>query len=160
MLPQRALVETVAKDSEYIDKVLMASTYISPLNDTSLENILRFDYPDLSRRVFPPPLSSPPKSFNRIQSASDWEDTPGNNDDQKIDYLVAQANQNLHYIILPNDESINSISQKNLYVIVNQHIGQIKKKLLLTGEWTPIGQLQQVDHDEKVQVYRNEKIVP
>jgi hypothetical protein len=160
MRPQQALIETVDRDlrhSEHVEKAVMASTYISLINDTSLENILRFDYPELDSTIAFPVLSYPPQSFNRIQSAADWEATPGTNDDEKINYLVEQANQNLDYIILPDDASIENIRSKHPHVIVNRHIGEIKKRLIQSGEWIAVGPLQKVDHDEEVQIYRNER---
>ena len=136
----------------------MTTSYISAaINDTSLNNILRFDYLGLESRVDLPPKTYPPSTFNRITSVSDWKATPGSNDEEKLAYLVEQANLELDYIILPDEDSIENIRPKLPYVVVNRYIGEIKQQLLTSGEWTPVGPVEQVDHDESVQVYRNEQ---
>lgn len=161
MKPQRQLLETVLNDLIQFktrENILLGVTYISNINDVSLSNILNFNYLASPSGYLIKPASrlNFPYTFNAISSPYNWEVLPGKTDSEKITTLVNKANEELHYVILPEDKSIPYIEPLAPYVIVNRHNGQIKKQLLASGNWKAISEPIQVDNHEVVRLYRNE----
>lgn len=152
------------KENQVSDFVYVTTSFLSSVHDCSLENILFFDYlankVQGSQQIVFPPLGYPPQTFNRIHSLSDWQAIPVSTDTDKIDYLVKKANQDIDYLILPDEQSTVAIAGKLPYVIVNRHADEIRNRVLSSGIWIPIGDIIQTDNDESIQVYRNQMRIP
>lgn len=170
MAPQQSIIETIAQDAaarNVSETVYMSTTFLTSLNNSSLRNILAFDYhPQASpqrrnewiSKLQLPPASYPAQTFNRVQSPSDWATVAGTTDQEKIAFLVDVANQSLDYAILPTEESFPVIGRINPHVIVNRYAEEIKTQLLETGSWTVISDSIQVDNSQFIRIYRNDAI--
>ena len=162
MQSHKKIIETVISDQKYdnsVDQIFLATSYVSYLNDTSLENIVKFDYSqllDANNSLEDRIEFYSDEAFNSLTSLAVWDAIPVSSDDEKIAYLVNRANKRLNYIILPEDTSIPYIEPRDNPAIINRYVGQVKKKILTTGNWKPISDPIQVDFNEIVRVYRNE----
>ena len=159
MKPQHLIVEKALKDISQFsteDRLYLGVTYTHYINIRSLDNILKFDYltsslPDQIKLASKLKLS---RIFH-IASPYTWKNLPGKTDSEKIRNLVNRANKELKYVIIPEDKSISYIESLPTAVITNRHLSQIKKQLLISGNWQEISDSIQVDNYEFVRLYRN-----
>jgi hypothetical protein len=83
----------------------------------------------------------------------DWERWPGQDDAAKAERLVADAKANLDYIIMPDDETVNNVEREIPHNYANLVLRRVKKGLIDSGDWKPIGDKLRISPPEAVQIY-------
>jgi len=82
-----------------------------------------------------------------------WKlNVPGETDAQKIDNLVSMAMQSADYLLLPDASTVSYLEEHSQIEYINLKTGELKARLLGTGEWTRLG-AGSVSPYETIEVY-------
>jgi hypothetical protein len=82
------------------------------------------------------------------------QEVPGENDDEKINWLAQTAIQHIDYIFVPDDATIDFLEKYISNNFVNTKVRAIKKRFLETGAWEMLGLPLEITNVERVEIYR------
>jgi hypothetical protein len=154
------ILQTIEKDAEQYNReyVRFGVTYEKDLSTASLDNTLRFDCPkgrvEGNALYLDQILTSDDRTFC-LPAVVNWTSTPGENDADKVNHLVAMATRNIDYLIIPDEASADFIS-KMQSAVVNKKIKLIRQQIISSADWQPIGPLVKITPVESAMVYRNQ----
>jgi hypothetical protein len=67
--------------------------------------------------------------------------------------LVADARANLDYLIIPDDDTVTIVEKAVPHNYANLVLRRVKKGLLDSGDWKPIGEKFRISPQEAIQIY-------
>jgi hypothetical protein len=87
----------------------------------------------------------------------DWQRLPGSGDGAKIEHLAKDARENLDYIVMPDDETVINVRKAIPHNYANLVLHKLKKRLIDSGDWEPIGEKLRISPPEAVQIYARKR---
>ena len=88
-------------------------------------------------------------------AVADWRNVAGESDEEKIASLVQEANQLIHYLIIPDKVTASRIPETQSHNVVNQHVVRIRELFVNDENWVRVKSGIQTEEDEFVDIYRN-----
>jgi hypothetical protein len=78
---------------------------------------------------------------------------PGKTDALKMDFLVGAALARERYLLLPDERGLEFLERKWSYNFCNLKVRELKRRLLATGRYAPLGEPAGISAKEWIQVY-------
>jgi hypothetical protein len=99
-------------------------------------------------------LSFPDEGVFWASDAFLWNGyVPGKTDALKMDYLVGAALARERYLLLPDERGLEFLERKRSYNFCNLKVRELKRRLLATGRYAPLGGPVGISAEEWIQVY-------
>ncbi|MCC6587310.1 MAG: hypothetical protein IT168_11510 [Bryobacterales bacterium] len=158
MAGMRKTIDLLKADAGAAPEIRFMTTHIGTLQASLLRNVLVYEYEGLLKNggvrdpqgtLWLTPLE------NQFSPAVPivWEqEVKGVDDTAKIEYLLNESRKHLDYLTFPEDSTIAWL-ERNLPHYANLKVGQIKKRFLQSGEWTPIGDVIEIVPHERFRIY-------
>lgn len=162
MQANHLIIDTMVENARTRNKA--NATYgvvqITTIGTNNLYSVLLFDRPEGEPHVKGVVLDG--INFRRSQTflqaaKTDWKMLAGSTDAEKIAGMVAEAESQIDFLIVPDKESANSISLEHQYNVVNIHLVGIRELIANSESWGLVKSRIQVDEEEFVEIYRNLK---
>ena len=132
--------------------------HVHLLHPTGLENVIMFDTPgavyEKGRFAVEGVTLLSNHTFSKV-SPAEWTAVPGETDEQKLDTLVAQAGAQMDYLLVPEPETAQRLTEQFSHVEINKHAVAIRRKLIESGHWEPMSHPIVGSVGETVVLYRN-----
>ena len=156
----RGGIDTMHADaaSKGLKEIKFTSIHLWDYHAAFIRDVLLHEY---SGRSIPPGIVLPDRtSFIAFRDHDyspatklDWERWPGQDDAAKIAGLVADARANLDYLIIPDDDTVTIVEKAVPHNYANLVLRRVKKGLLESSDWKPIGEKFRISPQEAVQIY-------
>jgi len=156
----RGGIDTMRVDaaSKGLKEIKFTSIHLWDYHAAFIRDVLLHEY---SGRSIPPGIVLPGGiSFVAYKDGDfaaatklDWERWPGQDDAAKIAGLVADARANLDYLIIPDDDTVTIVEKAVPHNYANLVLRRVKKGLLESSDWKPIGEKFRISPQEAVQIY-------
>lgn len=92
-----------------------------------------------------------------IAAEATWSEVEGETDDEKLGNLLAKGDEDIDYLILPDDKTAGYIAETFAHNVINRH--QVKlRQAILDRNWTPISEPIATNENETVIVYRSKRM--
>ncbi|MFK7767117.1 MAG: hypothetical protein AB8B55_07830 [Mariniblastus sp.] len=161
--------ETMAMNNELIDTMLddtrgrkknlltYGVVHLTDLNSNSLYSTLLFDRADGTPALDGVTIDE--IKIKRIATfsqpaATDWRNLPGETDDEKISGLIADANNRIDYLILPDKETAKYLETAANHNFVNRFLVQLRQRIVDDDSWFKVGRSIKTNDEETVEIYR------
>jgi len=140
-----------------VPSITYSSAYLCTLQNSGIWNSLIFEY---GFRPFNKTLIKDKmtiKSDNHFQPSVlvDWQKISGKNDSEKLETLVRLGGEQVDYLFLPDEKTIDFLETHISHNYINQKIRDLKKRLIEAKTWMPIDGPISVSNDETFVIYRN-----
>ena len=137
-----------------------ATTHILDVEEEVFRNMLVFDYGVRPREggQYPYRGVSFSSSHNELFTAAVpliWErGLPGRTDDEKLAALAALAEKDIDYLVIPSEATIDWLERNHPDQFINTKTRELKRRLLASGRWEPLGAPLTASAIETVTLYR------
>jgi hypothetical protein len=153
------IIDLIAADAAMMGlrELRFATLQTSEICTSSLWSTLLFDRPETQREQLQVRINGvqfmPSQTFFQ-PSVSDWKSVPGSNDEERRNELVRIAQNEDDYLVMPSEQSMPTIIKELNFPVINQHLAQLKDKLLASGNWVKISDEIEVMPGRTYEVYR------
>ena len=132
-------------------EVYYATSYVGAVQADFIRNVLIYDYGEPPRSGAL--LRGDRSSFLTIFAPVEWEKIRGSSDEEKIQSLVDQANQNLDYLLLPDEATIDFVETHLALYVFNRKTRAFREALLADGNWRRLAGPLKANENETVYLY-------
>jgi hypothetical protein len=134
------------------------TSHLSDFQATALGNVLIYEYAAIPRGGgfdLPNGLTLAASYEGRFSPAVplSWTEVPAPTEDTKFAYLVTQARDHVDFFFLPDDPSIDWMERHLPYNYMNLKIRRLKRELLASGAWQPLGPALRITNNETVNLF-------
>lgn len=130
---------------------------LTELNTHSLYSTLLFDRPNADRHLNHVEIEGTEMTrapIFGVPAVADWQRVFGTTDEEKITYLMQQAELKIDYLVIPDAASAKSLADTYKHNIINRLLVPVREKVL-AGAWQKIPGPVQVNSGQVVEIYRN-----
>ncbi len=164
MAAVRSILDSIRADAARrgLREVAFVNTYIGELNNSMLRNILIYEYggmPAGGGIADPSGMRFGGAADLAFSAASPGEwarNVPGATDEQKLSDLVRTALERVDYVLLPDEATLRYLESRVGFVYLNGKARELRRRILATGRWTPLGEPVALSPHETVRIYRKE----
>jgi hypothetical protein len=162
MAAHQQLIDNMLKDSQArkVEQIRYGVMHLTDLNSNSLYFTLLFDRvgakPGLNAVEVEGVEIERVATFSR-PAATDWRILSGDSDAEKIDFLVADANARIDYLILPNQATATELQTTAAHNYVNRYLIPLRQRIVDDESWVRIGEPVPTDENEIVEIYRKRR---
>lgn len=159
MAAQQSLIDVMLEDSRSRGQTsfCFGVTHLTDMNTTSLHSILLFDRPNAVRQIGRITIDGiqirPISTFTR-PAAADWAALEGDSDNEKVAGLVAVANENIDFLIVPDAATATYIETTQRHNQINQHQREIRSSITSDSSWVRLATTVRTNESEVVEIYR------
>lgn len=160
MAAHRQTIRLIVDDARRTGRecVSYATTHCFYLNQDSLESVALFDVPGAGLEGKSPRIDGVTIHTNSgfaVAAEADWEAVPGDTTESKLDHMLAVADREIDYLVIPDEETSRFVQEHISHNVVNRHAIVLRRRLLDGGRWELVaGDIRNGEH-EVVHVYRN-----
>lgn len=140
------------------DAASYATTHCFFLNQDSLESVVLFDTPGVEIVEALPRVEGVllrTHSGFAVAAEADWAAVPGDSTQSKLDHILAVADREIDYLAIPDEDTARFLEERMQYYIINRHATVLRRRLLESGRWEPVGGDIRNGEHEVVRIYRN-----
>jgi hypothetical protein len=140
------------------DAARYATTHCFFLNQDSLESVVLFDTPGVEIVAARPRVEGVllrTHSGFAVAAEADWAAVPGDSTESKLDHMLAVADREIDYLAIPDEETSRFLEEQIQHNVINRHAMVLRRRLLESGRWEPVGGDIRNGEHEVVRIYRN-----
>ena len=156
------LIDLMVSDSQQNNRVRadFGVLHLSEMNSDTIFSTLLFDRQTEKRELYRVTIDGVELSVIptfTLPAVADWKNTAGESDTEKIDGLMAKANQMMDFLILPDETTAEFLEQTKPYNVINQHLTALRTRIIDDPSWVKIADGIQTSDEESVEVYRKNR---
>jgi len=88
-------------------------------------------------------------------AVTDWRNVEGETDEQKMAWLVADANERIDYLVVPDRETAKRIAVNRAHNVINVHAVRIRELIVNDDSWARVKTGIEAGGNEFLEIYRN-----
>jgi hypothetical protein len=162
MSMQQHLIDSILTDakSRGVSQLKFGVMQLTDLNSNSLYSTLLFDRTDATPTLNG--IQFDQVEFKRVATfsrpaATDWKNVDGQTDEEKFDYLIADANARIDYLILPDSSTAQALKTTAAHNYINRYLVPLRERIVNDESWSRVGEAIAANESEVVEIYRKSR---
>jgi len=159
MAASQQIISRIVSDAQLTElgRARFGSLQTCDVHTDSLWGVVLFDRPEAQvngQYVRLEGIRLEPARLFMLPAQANWNDIPGEDDEQKRNWLVSQAWNQLDYLVIPDEDTALEIQHSGGTDVINRHLSAIRTMILESGNHQLLGEYPSPNSTRRYQLLR------